>query len=254
MSTLSQFTGAKPIRVVTYTSGTGTFTPLVSNSWCRVTLVGGGGGGVGGTIAPVGSSAAGGQGGQAGQTVTAWLRVAGSVTYSVGAGGTGGIGATVINNYNSNQTNGGNTRLGTLLAQGGERGFNQSSAAGNSSVTGGLRFYGGLEGASGGSGGAGGYAEGGSAGNAPGFDYNASGLSTGGSREGNHGGGGGGGDSLYGQGGNGGNGSSGSSPTAGGAGSGYGGGGGGGGSSAGSTGGGGGAGSGGLIIIEEFGA
>ena len=45
MSSLSQFTGAKPIRVVTYTSGTGTFTPLVSNSWCRVTVVGGGGAG-----------------------------------------------------------------------------------------------------------------------------------------------------------------------------------------------------------------
>ena len=45
MSLLSQFFGTKPIRVVEYTSGSGTFTPLVSNSWCRITLVGGGAGG-----------------------------------------------------------------------------------------------------------------------------------------------------------------------------------------------------------------
>ena len=47
MSTLSQFipSGTKPLRRTEYTSGSGTFTPLVSNGWARVTVVGGGGGG-----------------------------------------------------------------------------------------------------------------------------------------------------------------------------------------------------------------
>lgn len=52
MSALTQFIpsgSAKPLRRTEYTSGSGTFTPLVSNGWARVTVVGAGGGGGGST-------------------------------------------------------------------------------------------------------------------------------------------------------------------------------------------------------------
>ena len=44
MSSLSTFfPSGKPNRITTYTSGSGTFTPLsTSTSWARVTIVGGG--------------------------------------------------------------------------------------------------------------------------------------------------------------------------------------------------------------------
>lgn len=99
----------RPLRVVTYTSGTGTFTPLAANSWCRVTLVGGGAGGRRGADA----SGNGGGGGGGGQTVTAWIRISGSVSYAVGSGG---LGATASNTWGAG---GGQTQLGPLVAFGG---------------------------------------------------------------------------------------------------------------------------------------
>ena len=59
------------LRVVEYTGGSGTFTPLAANSWCRVTIVGGGGGG--GRGATNGAAAGGGGGGA---TVIQFMRVA----------------------------------------------------------------------------------------------------------------------------------------------------------------------------------
>jgi hypothetical protein len=114
MSTLSQFAGSKPTRVVQYTSGTGTFTPLAPNSLCRVTLVGGGGsGGAGPGVC---------QGGGAGGTAQVWIRFTGAQTYAVGAGG-----AARTANFGSGDT-GGNTSLGTLIVYGGGGG---SSANGS---------------------------------------------------------------------------------------------------------------------------
>ncbi len=76
----------KPLRVVRYTSGSGTFTPLAVNSWVRVTVVAGGGGGA--NVSP--AQATGANGGDAGCTAFAWLMLTGPVNYSVGAGGAPG--------------------------------------------------------------------------------------------------------------------------------------------------------------------
>ncbi len=110
MSTLSQFSGVKPLRTVVYTSGTGTFTPLVSNSWCRVTMLGGGGGGAGRATVDYASA------GAASGCAVVWWRCPGAVTYAVGAAGTGGA------NTGAQGTAGGTTSLGTLFQPGGSPG------------------------------------------------------------------------------------------------------------------------------------
>lgn len=249
----------RPLRVTTYTSGSGTFSPLVPNSWCRVTLVGAGAGGrrpqLGAANLP------GGGGGGGAQTVTAWMLFAGPQSYAVGAAG---LGATADNTYG---TSGGNTVLGALIAQGGQSsapggplyggsagGFPFNSTWGNSgqhgfSVCGGgtnIVGYSGLP------------AQGGIAAgqgtsnnnNTDLFHPNAPGGTTSG---GTHSGGSGGGCSMYGVGGAGGNGNSAGAGGNGSKGTGYGAGGGGGGSGNSATGNGA-DGTGGLIIIEEYGA
>ena len=107
MSNSEQFGGSRPFRITTYTSGSGTFTPAVANSWCRITLVGAGAGGRRGATVTAGG------GGGGGHTRRVWMQVAGALTYSVGAAGAG---ATADNTYG---TAGGSTSLGNLVAQGG---------------------------------------------------------------------------------------------------------------------------------------
>jgi len=84
MSKLSDFwpTGSgTPLRVVSYTTGTGTFTPLVDQSRCMVRLQAGGQGG------QTGQGLIGGGGGQAGAFVEVFIRVPiAGLTYAVGAG------------------------------------------------------------------------------------------------------------------------------------------------------------------------
>lgn len=117
--------GGKPKRTVTYTSGTGTFTPLEANSWCRVTLVGGGSAGGAHTA----QCSAGGSGAE---HLVAWLRVTGATAYSVGAGGPAvGVGG------NFSGVDGGSSIFGRLTAAGGVGG---ASAAMPSAVGGGAIF------------------------------------------------------------------------------------------------------------------
>ena len=104
MSVYTQFVGgAKPVRVTTYTSGSGTFTPISSNTWATVTLVGGGGGG---RYTP---SPGAGKGGKAGGMLRQWTQIAGATAYSVGAGG-------------GNSSSGGNSTFGPLTGPGGVAG------------------------------------------------------------------------------------------------------------------------------------
>lgn len=138
MSTLTGLLGGggKPTRVTSYTSGSGSFTPLsTTTSWMRVTLVGGGEGGDGarqeayyggpGNIEVI--SAGSGTGGSGGGSATYWIKAnAPSYDYVVGAGGTGGtanitapnIPATADANVYSG-TAGGNTTFGSFFVSGG---------------------------------------------------------------------------------------------------------------------------------------
>lgn len=101
------FGGSKPIRTVTITSGTGTFTPLMANSICRIVLQGAGAGGSG-------YNASSATPGTSGARLDVTMRVTGPQSYSIGAKGLGGIaGATTA------PTNGGDTTFGTLIAPGG---------------------------------------------------------------------------------------------------------------------------------------
>jgi hypothetical protein len=86
MSTLSQFAGGggKPKQVTVYTSGSGTYTPTAPNSWCRVTLIGGGGSG-GGTSVCYGTNY--GTHGIAGQWLQQWTKVVSTAAYTVGNAG-----------------------------------------------------------------------------------------------------------------------------------------------------------------------
>lgn len=220
-----------PLRVVTYTSGAGTFTPLEANSWVRVTVVAGGGGG------QPGSGGSGGSGGSAGGTACAWLLLTGAVSYSVGSGGAPGISGlpsyfhTVKSWCSDPNTTVPNDIYHIVVGGAGGNGGSTGSSVGISGRT-------------------------------PGCSQNLmqsiyAGRSTGGNVFSNFGGGGGGGgDSLYGIGGNGGNGaaSAGATGSNGQAATGYGAGGGGGGGSGAGAQGTGGSGTGGIIIIEEFGA
>lgn len=73
--------GGRPLRIVDLKSGSGTFVPLTTGSWCRVTLLGAGGGS--------GSNATTNGGGGASSASVFWIRLAGPVPYVVGAGGVG---------------------------------------------------------------------------------------------------------------------------------------------------------------------
>lgn len=241
------------LRVVEYKGGSGTFTPLSANSWCRVTIVGGGGGG--GRGATTSAAATGGGGGA---TVIQFVRVPTSTTYVVGASAPG------ASANNTSGTTGNDSRFGTLVAQGGFAGL---PTAGGGVSGGGIDISSTVivqaslgSGQSGGGGGVGGPAGAnpGVGGRAPGYAYMAvtnvpstttAYVSSGGAAATNAGGGGGG-SSVYGKGGNGGAGHA-TTGVAGSAGTGYGAGGGGGGAA--TTSGNGGAGSGGFILIEEFG-
>lgn len=258
--------GNKPKRVVELTSGTGTFTPLVANSWCRVTLQAPGGGGAGGVTAPVYQTQGAGGGG-AGGCVTLWLRVAGATPYVVGAGGAGGA------TPNTAGVAGGVVGFANIKIPGGKGGSNASS---NSGRGGDGSFIGAqlaalkqtdfLTGIPGGAGGTsfgssnGGFVAGYPYGNNSSDGTNAYGpifaylLGAGGGSTISdfYLGGGGGGSSAYGTGGAGGNSNNAGAAGAGASGSGYGSGGGGGGNGS-SAGGAGGSGAGGLILIEEFG-
>lgn len=235
--------GGKPLRVTTYTSGAGTYTPLQANSWVRVTVVAGGSSGA----KPSDNSVNAGQGGAAGSTAVAWLCLFGPVSYSVGSRGSGYSGP-----GGSGSNVGGRSTFHTVVAYPGDSITGTPPAA--------------FHVICGGAGGPAGSGVGqfGKIGRAPGIPnyasftndlyYGGRGFAGNGSAEGA--GGGGGGDSMYGAGGNGGN----AAITAGGPGfagadaTGYGAGGGGGGCSANGPGGASGNGSGGIIIVEEFGA
>lgn len=236
------YPNGKPARVSTLTSGSGTFTPLVTPAWVRVTLVGGGAGGKGGSNGTASTA----YGGGAGQTIVAWQRLTSSAGYSVAASAPGGAAG------GSNGTEGGVTTFGTLTAHGGK---STTSVGGGYDTAAGVILDSGFGGMAGG---AGGFVVGTKAsGRGPGApmtsttaaDYVGGGAS--GSTAGSYLGGSGGGSSMYGQGGAGGNANSSGTGAVGGAGSGYGAGGGGGGHGS-SAGGAGGAGSGGLLIIEEW--
>lgn len=85
MSTLSQFMpGGKPRQVTTYTSGSGTYTPVAPNSWCRITLIGGGGAGAGG-YGCYGTFYGG--YGTPGQWLQQWTKVVSTASYTVGNAG-----------------------------------------------------------------------------------------------------------------------------------------------------------------------
>lgn len=244
MSNFSDFVGGlKPKRVTVYTSGTGTFTPLVSGSWCRITMVGGGGGG-----GKPGGASFGGAGGSAGVTLPGiWMRIDSAIAYAVGAAG---VGATVGDQPG---TAGGNTTLGSLIAPGGPGPVdyltaNPGGKAGSVNAAGdSYGISGAIVGGAGGSApSAGSSSTPGNAGWRPGFALvtTIGGNGPAGGAGGTAAGGGGGGSSVYGTGGTGG--ANGGAP---GAASGYGAGGGGGSNPSN-----GGNGTGGLIIIEEFGA
>lgn len=245
MSYFSQFTGG-PSKITTYTSGSGTYTPIsTTQSWARVTVVAGGaGGGTSGTAQNAGS------GGGAGATRIVWIKLSdASYAYLVGAGG--GAGA-----------NGSASYFGTIVARPGIAGGDSLFPGNGGGISASSNGYpNGALGQSGGRGGNGGQAFAGTAGCAVAFpsflvisgarNVYPAGRSTGGSVSSGYGGGGGGGDSAYGIGGNGGNGNGAGTGANGGNGSGYGAGGGAGGAGSvarGTAG----SGSGGLIIIEEF--
>lgn len=97
----------KPVRTTIYTSGTGTYRPTSTNAWCQITLVGGGGAGGSGRYG-------GGWQGGAAAVFSAFVKLPGPVSYSVGAGGT------QVNSAAGN--NGGNTTLGSYTATGGAGG------------------------------------------------------------------------------------------------------------------------------------
>ncbi len=244
MSVFSQFRGGRPAKVEVLT-GSGNWTPPFTPCLARVTLVGGGAGGSRPSATSVG------QGGSAGATVYGLLRLAsGTVSYVVGAGGTGGA------SNGAYGTSGGNTYFGGLTAAGGASDVYVSgyvgggvtlSAETDNQVAG--AKDGGLIGFSGGGGG------GNSNGYPPGypriggpFNGPVAGLGVAGTTSTNAGGPAGG-DSVYGIGGTGGNGSA-TTATAGSTGNGYGSGGGSGGS--GTTSGNGGNGAAGTIIVEVF--
>lgn len=75
--------GTKPKQVTIYTSGSGTYTPVAANSWCFVTMIGGGGAG-GYAQGCYGSTFS--QQGGGGKVLQRWTKIATTASYAVGAG------------------------------------------------------------------------------------------------------------------------------------------------------------------------
>ena len=262
MSFFSQFAGG-PAKVTQYTSGSGNYTPIsTTQSWARVTVVGGGGAGFSN-----GSLTTPGSGGGAGSTVTQYIKLnEASYAYVVGAGGTpGNAGSGTAGNA------GGRSYFGNIIAFGGSGAADSNNRSGGGVGATFAIFAGGpvlgvpINGIFGiglASGGQGGVPN--QRGSAAGYNgtytnyidtntipntYGSIG-SPGGNIPGSNGAGGAGGDTLYGIGGTGGNGNWNNTAGAGAAGTGYGSG--GGGCGTGNPASKAGDGAGGLIIIEEF--
>ena len=111
-------------------AASGTYTPTAGMKYCIVELVGGGGGGGGvdatGSGLPAGG--AGGGGGGYSRVVLTAAQIGGSQTVTIGAGASGGVGAT-------GGGTGGTTSLGTLCsATGGSGGQGNASSTGNATV------------------------------------------------------------------------------------------------------------------------
>jgi hypothetical protein len=109
--------GGKPRQVTVYTSGSGTYTPVSPNSWCYVTMIGGGGSGGGGYACY--STFYGGYGGS-GKLLEQWTKVVSTASYAVGAGG---YWYNLQNPYdNWQQVAGGTSTFNGLSAAGGGNG------------------------------------------------------------------------------------------------------------------------------------
>lgn len=119
----SQIAGNKPLKTTTYTSGTGTYVPLVPGSWVRLTVVGGGAGGSGYNVSGVS--------GPGGATVVAWIRLSGPVDWAIGAGGLGGQPASAMGGGA-----GGTTHFGAVRAAGGPPPINVTVKGGGDGVGG----------------------------------------------------------------------------------------------------------------------
>lgn len=119
MSNLTQFVVGGTIKVTTYTSGTGTFTPTASTTFLRITMVGGGSGGSRGS-----ASVSSGSGGAGGFTLRATIPALGAMTYTVGAGGAGATADITLG------TNGSPTKLGQFGAFPGVNGYPNANFGG----------------------------------------------------------------------------------------------------------------------------
>jgi hypothetical protein len=109
--------GGKPRQVTVYTSGSGTYTPVAPNSWCYVTMIGGGGPGGGGYTCY--GTFYGGYGGS-GKLLEQWTKVVSTASYAVGAGG---YWYNLQNPYdNWQQVAGGTSTFNGLSAAGGGNG------------------------------------------------------------------------------------------------------------------------------------
>lgn len=109
------------------TTGATTFTPLAAATTTEIELSGGGGGSAGASATTSGQNSAGG-GGSSG--ASAWKRIVGAIgsaqTVTVGAGGSGGVGA-------ATGGNGGATSVGALVAANGGLGGSPAGPASSSS-------------------------------------------------------------------------------------------------------------------------
>lgn len=122
MSSFSQFVGGgKPKKVTRYTTGSGTYTPLAPNSWCFVTMIGGGGAGAdaytcyGTTYSTAGAP---------GTWIRQWIQVGASASYAVGTGATWNyVYREQYNDYVWQLTNATASTFSTLSAAGGGNGF-----------------------------------------------------------------------------------------------------------------------------------
>lgn len=110
--------GGKPKLITPLPSGTGTYVPTVDMARCLIRRQGAGG--AGGSAAAGGSPAGGGGGGGALVETMERVPIAG-ITYAIGAKG---VGAT-----SSNGTDGGNTRIGNIIAPGGKGGLGSTGGS-----------------------------------------------------------------------------------------------------------------------------
>jgi len=120
-STITYSAGIVPINVLTFTSGSGTYTPVAGTRKIKVTVIGGGGGG-GGAAASSGNG--GGGGGSGGGTCILYIaNPSGAYAYVVGAGGiagttsvdgrTGGVSSFTATAYATGGGGGGTASAGT---------------------------------------------------------------------------------------------------------------------------------------------